>query len=96
MAGVQESECLLKQGKNKRRKRNKRKENGKKTAMLLLSKWTGVLILKGVPKVLYLSFAHIRSLKLRVKLETLNIYVYIYRKAKKGRSSRAVIYFSPK
>ena len=33
--------------------------NGKKTAVLLLSKWTGVLILKGVPKVLYLSFAHI-------------------------------------
>ena len=27
MAGVQESECLLEQGKNKRRKRNKRKEN---------------------------------------------------------------------
>ena len=33
--------------------------NGKKTAVLLLSKWTGVLILKGVPKVLYLSFAQI-------------------------------------
>ena len=31
--------------------------NGKKTAVLLLSEWTGVLILKGVPKVLYLSFA---------------------------------------
>ena len=31
--------------------------NGKKTVVLLLSKWTGVLILKGVPKVLYLSFA---------------------------------------
>ena len=31
--------------------------NEKKTAVLLLSKWTGVLILKGVPKVLYLSFA---------------------------------------
>ena len=30
--------------------------NGKKTAVLLLSKWTGVLILKGVPKVLYLRY----------------------------------------
>ena len=31
LAGVQESECLLEQGKNKRRKRNKRKENGSVT-----------------------------------------------------------------
>ena len=30
--------------------------NGKKTAVLLLSKWTGVLILKGVPNVLYLRY----------------------------------------
>ena len=41
--------------------------NGKKTAVLLLSEWTGVLILKGVPKVLYLSFA-------------LYIYIYIFYK----------------
>ena len=26
-------------------------------AVLLLSKWTGVLILKGIPEVMYLSFA---------------------------------------
>ena len=31
LAGVQELECLLEQGKNKRRKRNKRKENGSVT-----------------------------------------------------------------
>ena len=30
--------------------------NGKKTAVLLLSEWTGVLILKGVPKVLHLRY----------------------------------------
>ena len=30
--------------------------NGKKTAVLPLSKWTGVLILKGVPKVQYLRY----------------------------------------
>ena len=30
--------------------------NGKKTAALLLSEWTGVLILKGVPKVLHLRY----------------------------------------
>ena len=29
---------------------------GKKTAVLLLSEWTGVLILKGVPKVLHLRY----------------------------------------
>ena len=31
LAGVQESECLLEQGKNKRRKRKTRKENGSVT-----------------------------------------------------------------
>ena len=31
LVGVQESECLLEQGKNKRRKRNKREENGSAT-----------------------------------------------------------------
>ena len=40
--------------------------NGKKTAVLLLSKCTGVLILKGVPKVLYLSFALDKMLMRRV------------------------------
>ena len=37
--------------------------NRKKTAVLLLSKWTCVLILKRVPKVLYLSFAFNKNLR---------------------------------
>ena len=67
--------------------------NGKKTVVLLLSKCTGVLILKGVPKVLYLSFALDKMLMRRVNPKKKRMICllqnsYLKKKKKKKRKKR--------
>ena len=71
--------------------------NGKKTAVLLLSKCTGVLILKGVPKVLYLSFALDKMLMRRVNPKKKRMICllqnsYLKKKKKKKKKINNIFY----